>query len=99
VRCTLNTSIRAGLTNIDTYFEAADAIEVDATNVLTRAGSLWISGNAGVGAANTHLTTTAAATDAATTDGLHPSVTSTGAPGFGGIYILRDAVRAVFAGW
>ena len=99
VRCTLNDTIRAGLTNIDTYFEAADAIEVDASNVLTRAGSLWISGNAGIGAVNTHLTTTAAATDAATTDGLHPSVTNTTAPGFGGNYILRDAVRAVFAGW
>lgn len=99
VRAQVNAAIRAGLSNIDYVFDAADAVEVDDGNSLTRNGGKWISGNGGVGASNTHLTTTGAASDGATNDGLHPIVTNTAAPGLGGIYILRDAVRAVMGAW
>jgi hypothetical protein len=98
-RSLFNAALRAGISGVDSVFEEADTVEVNSSNALTRDGGLWISGNGGTGATSTHLTTTAASTDKASTDGLHPSVTNTGAPGYGGVYILRDAVRAVFDGW
>lgn len=99
-RATLNTILRAGgIADVDRLFDAADAVEVNAANVATRDGGLWISGNGGAGATSPHLTTSGATTDVAAADGLHPSVSNTAAPGYGGVYILRDAVRAVFDGW
>lgn len=98
-RLDLNTAIRAGISGVDSVFDAADQIEVNGSNALTRGGLLWISGNGGVGATSTHLTTNGSFNDQASTDGWHPSTTSTGAPGLGGIYILRDAVRSAVAGW
>ena len=99
VRAQINALIRAGLANVDIVFDAAASVEVDSGNVLTQNGGLWISGNGGVGATSTHLTATGAATDVATDDGLHPVVKNNNTPGYGGVYILRDAVRAVFDGW
>ncbi|MEH3045537.1 SGNH/GDSL hydrolase family protein [Sphingomonas adhaesiva] len=99
-RATVNAALRAGnIVGVDRVFEAADAVEVNAANVPTRDGGLWISGNGGAGATSQHLTTTGATSDVATGDGLHPGVINTASPGYGGIYILRDAVRAVFDGW
>lgn len=99
-RASLNAALRGGsVAGVDRLFDAADAVEVNAANIATRDGGLWISGNGGVGATSTHLTTSGATTDVAAGDGLHPSVANTNTPGYGGIYILRDAVRAVFDGW
>lgn len=99
-RAALNAALRGGnVAGIDRLFDAADAVEVNGANVPTRDGGLWISGNGGAGATSQHLTTSGATTDVAASDGLHPSVANIATPGFGGVYILRDAVRTVFDGW
>lgn len=94
VRSQFNVLLRAGISGVDTVFEAANTIEVNSLGAFAQDGGLWVAGMA-----LTHQTNTGATTDAATGDGLHPIVVSSSAPQYGGIYILRDAVRAVFAGW
>lgn len=87
-RTGFNAALRAGLSNIDYMFEAADASET------ARDSGVWRAGEG-----STHLTNTGASTDAFTTDGLHPSVTNTGGAGSGGVYILRDAAISAIPGW
>jgi hypothetical protein len=87
-RSLYNAALRAGFTNVDYVFDAADAVET------ARDSGIWRAAEG-----STHLTNTGASTDAATTDGLHPSVTNTTGAGSGGVYILRDAAIAALAGW
>lgn len=86
--------IRTKPTGVDSVFDMSDVVSVDANNNKTRNGGYWGSGNAGVGdfmTGNTRLTTTGAATDAASVDGRHPSNSTLSAPFYGGHYMLRDA--------
>jgi hypothetical protein len=87
-RSLYNAALRVGFTDVDHVFDAADIVET------ARDSGIWRAGDG-----STHLTNTGASTDAAATDGLHPSVTNTTAPGFGGIFILRDGVIAAFPSW
>lgn len=88
VRSQFNALLRAGVAGVDAVFDAADAAET------ARDSRLW---RAGEGAG--HLSATGATTDAATSDGQHPTAFSTAAPGYGGVYLLRDAVRAAWGAW
>ncbi len=88
MRSQFNALLRGGIGGIDSVFEAADAVET------VRDGGLWRAGEG-----STHLTNIGATSDAATNDGLHPTVFNTAGAGLGGVYVLRDAVRGVFAGW
>lgn len=90
-RYLLNQWIKAGNSNLSGIFNAASYVEVDGSNALSDGGGIWISGNGGVGATSTHFTTSGAATDSATTDGLHPNMTQNSTPFYGGHFILRDA--------
>jgi hypothetical protein len=87
-RSLYNAALRAGFTNVDHVFDAADAVETGRDSGIWRAGE-----------ASTHLTNSGASTDVAATDGLHPSVTNTTAPGFGGIFLLRDAAVTEMPTW
>lgn len=100
-RSKYNAMVRAGLTNVDYFFDAADLVEVDANNNLTRDGGYWRSGNNGTGTGynSTYLGTTGA-TAAATDDGRHPWMSTITGVGKGAICILRDALRTkVQANW
>lgn len=97
-RSLFNAALRSGLAGVDVVFDAADALEVNSANLFERDAGLWISGNAGLGESSVHLTTDGSNSDRATADGLHP-VTNNSAGALGGVYILRDAVRAVFHDW
>ncbi len=87
-RAQVNAALRGGIGGVDILFDAADVAES------ARDSGLWRAADG-----STHLTATGAATDAFTADGVHPVASSTTSPGYGGVYALRDAVKAVFAGW
>lgn len=87
-RAQFNALLRGGVSGIDTVFDAADVAET------ARDSGIWRAGEG-----STHLTSSGATSDSFAGDGLHPTAWNTTAPGLGGIYVLRDAVRAVFAGW
>ena len=75
--------------------DISTAVDVDGGNVRVDGGGLWISGNGGAGTTDPSLTTTGAATDKATNDGVHPNVTGTDT---GGHFIMRDTLIAYLAG-
>lgn len=89
-RAIYNGYVRAGLTGAAPYFEAGDAVE------FARDDGRWRAGNAPLD--NAHLTSTATFSDAATSDGTHPGVTSANGE-YGSVFILRDALVAAMAGW
>lgn len=89
--------IRANSFGAAGIIDIADAVEVDANNVLTRNAGYWISGNGGNGASNSHLTTTGLTTDNATGDGQHPSDNFSSPNFYGGHWILQDALAAYLA--
>jgi hypothetical protein len=88
VRSQFNAMLRTGIAGVDAVFDAADIVET------ARDSGIWRAGDG-----STHLTGTGASSDAATNDGLHPTAFNTSGSGLGGVYILRDAVRAAFSGW
>lgn len=98
IRHLVNAWLRSKPTPLAGVIEISDAVDVNAGNVLTSGGGYWLSGNGGVGASNSHLTATGAATDSATSDGTHPSVTNTTTPFYGGHYILKDVLDAYLTG-
>lgn len=89
--------LRSGLPGLSGVVDISDQVSVNASNVLTRNGGYWLSGNGGAGATSSHLTASGVATDVATSDGRHPVVSNTTGPGYGGHYILRDYFAAYLA--
>lgn len=84
-RSQLNEWLRTVPAPLHRCFDVADSVEP------ARDAGVW---RAGDGSA--YLTAGGTSTDAATTDGIHPSVT---AANRGGIYLARDAMAAALAGW
>lgn len=97
VRAQVADWVRSNVIGLTGVVDVGTAIDVNSLNALTTNGGIWISGNAGVGASNTHLTTTGATTDNATGDGQHPSDNFSAGTYYGGHWICQDVLAAYLA--